>query len=236
MNCTLVVFFRIHCNYFVSRLSALYWYISHAHLGNCNCDSGFWPIQCPAIRSARLKFKSTNQISATGQNWVFIRHWCLRSVIGCAKQEKLHEVLIESARKIFSMAWSVVFCFVLLILPSSRRSTATISIDRFTASFRFPLNDQYIVIFAAWGSQWRLRRFGRLDSSYNLRTAFVYILVVKYAFQIVLTFRRDWSRRVGTVVFRDTNSRPVSLLGNNEYKSLRVFHVLCLQSSCSTCI
>ena len=43
-------------------------------------------------------------------------------------------------------------------------------------------------------------------------------------------------RRVGTVVFRDTNSRPVSLLGNNEYKSLRVFHVLCLQSSCSTCI
>ena len=116
----------------------------------------------PAIRSARLKFKSTNQISATGQNWVFIRHWYLRSVIGCAKQEKLHEVLIERARKIFSMAWNVVFCFVLLILPSSRHSTATISIDRFTALFCFRLNDQYIVIFAAWGSQWRLRRFGRL--------------------------------------------------------------------------
>ena len=186
----------------------------------------------PAIRSARLKFKSTNQISATGQNWVFIRHWYLRSVISCAKQEKLHEVLIESARKIFSMACSVVFCFVLLILPSSRRSTATISIDRFTVSFCFRLNDQYIVIFAAWGSQWRLRP----DSSYNLWTAFVYILVVKYAFQIFLTFRRDWSRQVGIVVFRDTNSRPVSLLGNNEYKSLRVSHVLCLQSSCSTCI
>ena len=43
------------------------------------------------------------------------------------------------------MAWSVVFCFVLLILPSSRRSTATISIDRFTASFCFRLNDQYQV-------------------------------------------------------------------------------------------
>ena len=46
------------------------------------------------------------------------------------------------------LAWPEVLYFVLLILPSSQRSTATISIDRFTASFCFRLNDQYIVIFA----------------------------------------------------------------------------------------